>query len=187
MFRFSKRRFIISAVTGTAFALVGCKTTTDGSSTSVVLDVSKVKNYATAGINAALMMIGITDTIPGLTKFSTELKEGISKIQSTLSTFDEIVGDNVTFNYDSTNYKTIVDSLLNGISNVLGIIQTISESSIFNTGISSSLSKSVLTITAALNTVVNIYRVMIGMGINVASDGTAGMTESEALSALNVN
>jgi len=182
----SRRTLIISAVAGTAFALAGCKTTTDGSSTSVVLDVSKVKNYATAGINAALMMIGITDTVPGLTSYSAKLKEGVINIQTILSTFDQIVGDSLTLNYDGTNYKTIVDSLLNGISIVLNIIQEISTSTIFNTGISSTISKSVLTINTALNTVVNIYRIMIGLDISTASDGTSGMTETEALSVLNV-
>ena len=187
MFRFSKRAFILSAVAGTAFTLAGCKTTTEGNTTSVVLDTSKIKNYASAGVNAALMMIGITDTVPGLTRFSDDLRKGISRIQIALSTFDQIVGDNVTFSYDSTSYKTIVDSLLNGISDVLSIIETISKSNIFNTEISSTISKTVLSINTALSTIVNIYRVMIGLSINVASDGTAGMTEDEALSTLNVN
>lgn len=182
----SRRKLFLVPVLGTAFVLAGCKTITSGDSTTVVLDTSKVINYVTAGINAATMITAILVVNPALTEYNTKLKSAVVQTQFYLNEFKSIVGTSQTFTYNGANYKTIVDSLLVSISNILSIIDEVANSSIFTTSISSNISNTVLTIRAALATVVNIYSIMIGFNINTASGGNEEMSEPDALKALNV-
>lgn len=180
------RRFLFLGMSSLAL-LAGCKTVTDGSTTSVEINVSKVTQYAQAGINSANLIIGAVAAIPGLSVYTSMLSSISTLISKALIDFQSSVGDSVTISYNDSNYKTLVDSILDNISKILEILNKIvSTDTVQSLGISDEIVKYINIVKTALGTVVNVYQIMIGLMVFTASSGTQTMTEGEALSTLNV-
>jgi hypothetical protein len=119
------RRKLFSLVSGGVLAaglLAGCTTTTVGSKTTASISVAKINAYVTAGLNAATT-VGTTLTLfPELAKYAEPLNKAVSTLQSASDEFLNATGGTLVISYDDASVKTVVDSVFNGIQQILDVI-----------------------------------------------------------------
>ncbi|NHN93874.1 hypothetical protein [Acetobacter sicerae] len=178
----SRRNLLRSSALGLAgAALAACTTTTSGGVTTITLDVTKVKNYGQAGLNAAAAVIAFSAQFPAISAYVPAIQAAEIALSGALTAFSTAAGATLTISYNNTDWKTRVDSVLSDLSTVAGAI----ESAISGAG--SALSASVLsdakTALSALNTIISVFKGLLGVS---AVRSSAGMTEAQALAALGV-
>ena len=179
----------------------GCAVTTTNGVTTITLDVAKVKNYGQAGLNAAATITSFLSSFPTMTPYALAIQAAETALSGALSAFSAAAGSTLTISYNDATWKTRVDSILTDLDTLAAAI----ESAIAGSG--SMLSTSVLadakTAYNALNTVISVFKALLGVSDVKAPVGTpaqvtrdmvlvgapvpaTGMTEARALAILGV-
>lgn len=182
MTRPTRRGFLKAALAGTTIGALGaCTVTKNGNTTTITVNVAKVKAYGQAGINAVSTVLSITAVASAIgTPTIAVIETASTALSASLTAFASAAGSSVTVSYDSTSIKSAVNS-------VLADLQTVaSDLSSAITGASSTVSSSILsdanTALSALKTVVSVFEGLLG----VTSMSEPTMTEAQALRILKV-
>lgn len=167
--------------------ITACETITDGNTTTHSLDVGKVKRYAQAGLNAANTVVSILALNPSFLVFVAPIKVVSESLSKNLDVFSSVVGDKIEISYDDTNFKTLVNTLMDDLDRVLTLIGTSVVSILKDSlGLDSTLINRITVARDALATLVSVFKIMVGGFISTASGNEPTMTEAQALVALNV-
>ncbi|MFT9440830.1 MAG: hypothetical protein ABF593_03600 [Acetobacter papayae] len=201
-----RRRFLgRMAMSAGALALVavteGCTVTTTNGVTTITLDVTKVKNYGQAGLNAAATITSFLSSFPTMAPYALAITAAETALSGALSAFSAAAGSTLTINYNDASWETRVNSILTDMDTLAAAI----ESAIAGSG--STLSASVIadakTAYNALNTVISVFKALLGVSDAKAPVGTrmhltrdmvlvgapvpaTGMTEARALAILGI-
>ena len=103
--------FSSTALVSSSF-LAGCTTTKTGHNTVIVLNVVKVSSYLQAGINGINLATDILNLFPSLKSYAVVLNTTKDFLEASLISFKTNFGDQLTVNYNDTNVKTLIDSIL---------------------------------------------------------------------------
>lgn len=179
----SRRNFLRSSVLGVgAIGLAACTTSTTNGVTTITLNVTKVKDYGQAGLNAAATVASFLAAYPALSPYMAAITVADTALSGALTAFSDAAGSTLTISYNDTNWKTRVDSILADIEQVGNSI----EAAISGAG--TSLSASVLadakTASSALDTIISVFRGLLG--VSSTARATPSMTEAQALAVLGV-
>lgn len=183
----SRRKLLMAlAAVSLGTTLAGCETTKDGDTTTITLDVGKVTRYAQAGLNASSMVISILALNPSFSVFVAPIRSAADVLNNSLTAFTQATGDKVTISYDDTNFKTLVNTLLDDLDRILSIVGGVTVAIMKdNLGLNTSLVNKIVVARDALSTLISIFKVLVGGFISTASGTTASMDEQQALSILN--
>lgn len=177
-----------SAMTLAAVTLLaGCKTiSADGTTHGVSVNVSKIKAYAVAGLNAAATISTLLSVIPAYAPYGLVIAGATSLLKADLESFTQAAGNMSTLTVDTSSTGSLVHSLVNDLDQVLSAIGALTRSdTVSSLGLSPALHNTVATITTALTTIVSIFQVLLGTMVTTGAGGQT-MSEEEALRTLNV-
>lgn len=167
--------------------LTSCETVTNGNTTTHTLNVAKIESYATAGLNAANTVASILALNPSFSVFVIPIRSVAEILGNSLVTFTNATGGKLEISYDDTNFKTLVDTLLDDLDKVLitigGAVVSILKD---NLGLETSLINKITLARDALATLVAVFKILVGGFISTASGSSPVMAESQALAVLNV-
>ncbi|MCP1214152.1 hypothetical protein [Acetobacter okinawensis] len=201
MTNLSRRSLLRSSGLAGIALLAACAVATTNGVTTITLDVTKVKNYGQAGLNAAATVTSFLSTFPAMAPYALAITAAETALSGALSAFSSAAGSTLTISYNDTSWKTRVDSILTDLDTLGGAI----ESAISGSG--STLSTSVIadakTAYNALATVISVFKALLGVSDAKAPVGTparvtrdmvlvgapvpsTGMTEARALAILGV-
>jgi hypothetical protein len=197
----SRRSFLRSAALVGATALTACTVTTTNGVTTITLDVTKVKNYGQAGLNAAATVTSFLSSFPALAPYALAITAAETALSGALSAFSSAAGSTLTISYNDTTWKTRVDSILSDLDTLAAAI----ESALAGSGsvLSSSVLSNARTAYNALATLISVFKALLGVSDAKAPVGNrmhltrdmvlvgapvpaTGMTEVQALRALGV-
>ncbi len=197
----SRRSFLRSAALVGATALTACTVTTTNGVTTITLDVTKVKNYGQAGLNAAATVTSFLSSFPALAPYALAITAAETALSGALSAFSSAAGSTLTISYHDATWKTRVDSILSDLDTLAAAI----ESALAGSGavLSSSVLSNARTAYNALATLISVFKALLGVPDAKAPVGNrmhltrdmvlvgapvpaAGMTEAQALKALGV-
>lgn len=181
--------------------LAACTVTTTNGVTTITLDVTKVKNYGQAGLNAAATVTSFLSTFPAMAPYALAITAAETALSGALSAFSSAAGSTLTISYNDASWKTRVDSILSDLDTLAAAI----ESAIAGSGsvLSSSVLSNARTAYNALATLISVFKALLGVSDAKAPVGTrthltrdmvlvgapvpaTGMTESQALKELGV-
>jgi hypothetical protein len=197
----SRRSFLRSSVLVGATALTACTVTTTNGVTTITLDVTKVKNYGQAGLNAAATVTSFLSTIPALASYALAITAAETALSGALSAFSSAAGSTLTISYNDASWKTRVDSILSDLDTLAAAIESALAGS--GSALSSSVLSNAKTAYSALATLISVFKALLGVADAKAPVGThmrltrdmvlvgapvpaTGMTEAQALTALGV-
>ncbi|MCH4094644.1 MAG: hypothetical protein LKE96_10180 [Acetobacter peroxydans] len=197
----SRRSFLRSATLVGATALTACTVTTTNGVTTITLDVTKVKNYGQAGLNAAATVTSFLSSFPALAPYALAITAAETALSGALSAFSSAAGSTLTISYNDASWKTRVDSILSDLDTLAAAI----ESALAGSGsvLSSSVLSNARTAYNALATLISVFKALLGVSDAKAPIGNrmhltrdmvlvgapvpaTGMTEAQALRALGV-
>lgn len=183
------RRGLLSAMiaASASLGLMACTTTKDGTTTKKTLNVAKINSYAKAGLNAAATIASALAFVPALEGYASKARDISIAIQKDLTSFTEATGSQVEIVYDDANWKTIVDSILTNLTNLLDIVKTILSSGLADQiGATDDIVKKINLVSDALNTIVSIFTTITAGFLSTAGSGAPTLSEADALAALGV-
>lgn len=197
----SRRSFLRSAALVGATALTACTVTTTNGVTTITLDVTKVKNYGQAGLNAAATVTSFLSSFPALAPYALAITAAETALSGALSAFSSAAGSTLTISYNDATWKTRVDSILSDLDTLAAAI----ESALAGSGsvLSSSVLSNARTAYSALATLISVFKALLGVSDAKAPVGSrmhltrdmvlvgasvpaTSMTEAQALRALGV-
>ncbi len=182
-----KRRFLgrIATTVG-AVALMaateGCSVSTSGNVTTITLDVTKIKNYGQAGLNAAATVTLYLSSFPTLAPYMTAITAAETALSGSLSAFSDAAGSTLTINYDNADWKTRVDSILSDLSTVASAIGAAISGA--GTALSATVQTDASVALESLDTLISVFKALLGLASGAKASG--GMTEAQALANLGV-
>lgn len=198
----SRRSFLRTSALVGATALTACTVTTTNGVTTITLDVTKVKNYGQAGLNAAATVTSFLSTFPAMTPYALAITATETTLSGALSAFSTAAGSTLTISYNDASWKTRVDSILTDLDTLAAAI----ESAIGGSGsvLSSSVLADAKTAYNALATIISVFKALLGVSDTKAPAGAdqfmtrnmamvgapvpaTGMTEAQALKVLGVS
>ena len=197
----SRRSFLRSSALVGATALTACTVTTTNGVTTITLDVTTVKNYGQAGLNAAATVTSFLSSFPALAPYALAITAAETALSGALSAFSSAAGSTLTISYNDATWKTRVDSILSDLDTLAAAI----ESALSGSGavLSSSVLSNARTAYSALATLISVFKALLGVSDAKAPVGSrmhltrdmvlvgapvpaTGMTEAQALRALGV-
>jgi hypothetical protein len=122
------RRALFTTLGGAALSatlLAGCTTMKDGGTTTVTLNVAKVKAYMEAGLNASATVLSTIALIPVFDTYTLPLKKAQAALMQAETVFVESFGDKLEVSYDDTSVKTLINSVINLIQQIADQIKVI--------------------------------------------------------------
>ncbi|WP_246495449.1 hypothetical protein [Ameyamaea chiangmaiensis] len=167
----------------TAASIAGCTVTTNGSVTTITLNVKAIRTYGVAGLNAVSTVMSIAAVASAVgAPAAAVIAAADTALAGALNAFAAAAGNAVTITYDSTSFKTQVDSLLSALESVASDLSA----AITGAGdaIPASARDTVSVVLAALSSVVSIFQGLLGM-VSVDA-GRPSMPEAQALRTLGV-
>lgn len=185
----SRRAFLrLSCASAAILTLPDCSVIHGKNTTTLILNVAKIRAYAQAGLNAAATILSlplVASTIgAGVAATITLSSEGVV---SALNAFEAEVGDQVTIVYDSGDLKSKVDALLSALEKLShGLTKALGSMS---PSLDEKTRATVATALNALSTIVAIFQALLSGAIAVGGAPrrrARPMTESEALATLGV-
>ncbi len=198
----SRRNLVRSSALGmAAAALAACAVNTTNGVTTITLDVTKVKNYGQAGLNAAATVTSFLSTFPTMAPYVLAITAAETALSGALSAFSTAAGSTLTISYNDASWKTRVDSILTDLDTLAAAI----ESAISGSGsvLSSTVISDAKTAYNALATIISVFKALLGVSDAKAPVGSrmhltrdmvlvgapvpaTGMTEAQALKVLGV-
>ena len=181
----SRRSLLRGLAAGSALAgLAACSVSKNGGVTTITLNVTDIKNYGQAGLNAVATVLSVAAIASAIgTPAVTAIEAGSAALSAALSAFSSAAGSTLTITYDNTNWKTRVDSILSDLETVAKDLAA------GITGASTKITSAVLsnanTILSALNTVVSAFQAPLG-SVAARSLEEQPMTTAQALNILGV-
>ncbi|MFT8334664.1 MAG: hypothetical protein ABF628_00645 [Acetobacter orientalis] len=200
MSKISRRSLMRTSSLGLGLALLtACTVTTQNGVTTITLDVTKIKNYGQAGLNAAATVGSFLGGFPTLAPYAAVIELADTALSGALAAFSTAAGSMLVITYNDASWKTRIDSVLADLNKVASAI----EGAISGSG--SVLSAKVLaeakTYKNALATIISVFQALLGVSDAPAQASTAmtramirtgaphpvtGMTEAQALKVLGV-
>lgn len=182
------RRNLLLTLGAASMMLASCSVVKNGSSTKLELDTIKVVNYAQAGLNAAATVAGVVSLVPGMSDITAKFSTVITSLSTNLTAFkDKIGSDIVIIEYNDSNWKSIVDSILKDIETISSIITAFVAQVTESNAIKDSKVVDQMSIVAtAIATIVAIFKAAVGAIPDTAAKDAKYMSESEALAVLGV-
>lgn len=178
----NRRVFLKFLAAGSVLGTLGaCTITSSGHVTTVTLNVAKVKAYGVAGLNAVttLLSIDAVSSAIGAPAVAVIEDAGLS-LQNALTAFLKSAGSNVTITYDSTSFKSQIDSILADLQNVSSLLgAAVSQASSMFPG---SILENASTAVSALKTILSLFEGVLG----IVSAPVPRMTEEQAFRILHV-
>lgn len=196
----SRRNFMRTSALGlSAAALAACTAATTNGVTTITLNVTKVKNYGQAGLNAAATVTSYLSSFPTLAPYALAITAAAKALSVALGAFSTAAGSTLTITYNDATWKTRVDSILTDLDTLAAAI----ESAIAGSGsiLSASVIADARTADNALATVISVFKALLGVSDARAPIGhvftrdmllvgapvpRTGMTEAQALAVLGV-
>ncbi|MFT8699050.1 hypothetical protein [Acetobacter orientalis] len=198
MSKISRRSLMRTSSLGLGLALLtACTVTTQNGVTTITLDVTKIKNYGQAGLNAAATVGSFLGGFPTLAPYAAAIELADTALSGALAAFSTAAGSTLVITYNDASWKTRIDSVLADLNKVASAI----EGAISGSG--SVLSAKVLaeakTYKNALATIISVFQALLGVSDAPAQASTAmiramirtgaphpvtGMTEAQALKVL---
>ncbi|KXV38582.1 hypothetical protein AD942_13475 [Gluconobacter japonicus] len=178
----NRRDFLKFLAAGSALGTLGaCTITSSGNVTTVTLNVAKVKAYGVAGLNAVTTILSIDAVASAIgTSSVTAIETAGLTLQNALTAFLNAAGSNVTITYDSTSFKSQIDSILADLQNVSSLLGVaVSQASSMFPG---SILENAGTVVSALKTILSIFEGVLG----IVSAPVSRMTEEQAFRILHV-
>ncbi|MBO1326844.1 hypothetical protein K2X14_17275, partial [Acetobacter sp. TBRC 12305] len=158
----SRRNFLRnSSFLAGALALAACSTVTTNGVTTITLDVTKVKNYGQAGLNAAATVASFLSAYPALAPYMAAVTLADTALSGALTAFSTAAGSTLTISYDDATWKTRVDSILTDLDTLAAAI----ENAIAGSGsiLSASVIADAKTAYNALATVISVFKALLGV------------------------
>ena len=197
----SRRNLLRTTGMAGMVALAACAVTTTNGVTTITLDVTKVKNYGQAGLNAAATVTSFLSSFPALAPYALAIKAAETALSGALSAFSSAAGSTLTISYNDASWKTRVDSILSDLDTLAAAIARAISGS--GSMLSASVVADAKTAYNALNTVISVFKALLGVTDVKAPVGTpaqvtrdmvlvgapvpaTGMTEARALAILGV-
>ncbi|MBO1326034.1 hypothetical protein K2X14_10290 [Acetobacter sp. TBRC 12305] len=168
-------------VLGAATALAACTVTTSGTTTTLTLDVAKVKTYGQAGLNAAATVMGFLAPIPALAPYAAGVQAACAGLSKALDAFSAAVGPALAVSYDDATCRTLVNSILSD----MGALSSAMTAAIQGSGtlLSATVGADATTALNALDTLIDLFRGVLGLAGDRAR-ASPRMTEAQALAVL---
>lgn len=187
---FNRRAILgLSCAAATMAVLPDCTVINGKNTTTLVLNVAKIRAYAQAGLNAASTILGIPPVAAALgIGVSAAISAASGAVSSALDAFEAEVGDQITVVYGADSLKSKVDALLTALDdlteNLTKALTTVS------TELDANTRADVMTALNALKTIVAIFQALLSGAIAVSTPRMAPrdrpMNEAEALKTLGV-
>lgn len=178
----NRRSFIKYLTVGSSLGILGaCTVTSSGNVMTVRLNVAKIKAYGDAGLNAVttILSIGAVSSVIGSSSVAA-IETARVALQNALTEFSNSAGSNVTITYDSTSFKSQINSILEGLQNVAALLgSALSRASSMTSG---SILANASTTVSALKTVLSVFEGVLG----IVSVSAPLMTEEQAFRILHV-
>jgi len=142
-----------------------------------------VQNYGQAGLNAVatILSIGAFASVIGAPAVAVIDAADVA-LSGALSAFEAAAGKSLTITYDTSSPSSVVDSVLGALQTVAGDLQAAVKTA--NASLSDSDLSKATTVLAAVETVVSLFKGLLGV-VSVSA-GRATMTEAQALRILGV-
>ena len=159
----TSRRSLLGMMAATTM-LAGCTTINKGSITTIIIDVAKVKTYATAGLNAAATIAAAMALVPAASAYGDALAVVTAALTATLTAFTSAAGSALTLTYNDSSIKTIIDSILGDLESLIKIIAQVAEAvakSIFVS--STNITNTIQLVYSAMETVVLAFKTLLGV------------------------
>ncbi|MFT9258933.1 MAG: hypothetical protein ABF535_12810 [Acetobacter sp.] len=167
-----------------ATTLAACTVTTSGSTTTVTLDVAKVRAYGQAGLNAAATVMDFLAPLPGLAPYVAGIRTACAGLSGALGAFSAAVGPALAVSYDDATWKTLVNSILSDMGAVSSAIAAAIQGG--GSTFSASVGADATTALNALDTLINLFSGVLGLAGAALTPGQPRMTERQALKSLGV-
>ena len=197
----SRRNLLRTTGMAGMVALAACAVTTTNGVTTITLDVTKVKNYGQAGLNAAATVTSFLSSFPALAPYALAITAAETALSGALSAFSSAAGSTLTISYNDASWKTRVDSILSDLDTLAAAIESALAGS--GSALSSSVLSNAKTAYNALATLISVFKALLGVADAKAPVGNrmhltrdmvlvgapvpaTGMTEAQALKALGV-
>lgn len=197
----SRRSLLRSSGLAGIALLAACTVATTNGVTTITLDVTKVKNYGQAGLNAAATVTSFLSTFPAMAPYALAITAAETALSGALSSFSSAAGSTLTISYNDASWKTRVDSILTDLDELATAIT----SAISGSGsvMSTTVIADAKTADNALATVISVFKALLGVSdvrapVNTPTQFTrdmlmvgapvpsTGMTEARALAILGV-
>ncbi|MFT9361599.1 hypothetical protein [Acetobacter okinawensis] len=201
MTNLSRRSLLRSSGLAGIALLAACTVATTNGVTTITLDVTKVKNYGQAGLNAAATVTSFLSTFPAMAPYALAITAAETALSGALSAFSSAAGSTLTISYNDASWKTRVDSILTDLDELdAAITNAISGS---GSVLSTTVIADAKTADNALATVISVFKALLGVSDAKAPVDTpaqvtrdmvlvgapvpsTGMTEARALAILGV-
>ena len=178
----TRRGFLGALAAGSALGVLGaCTVTTNGSVTTITLNVAKVKAYGQAGLDAVstvLDIAAVASAIGGPAVAAINVASAV--LSASLNAFTAAAGSSLEVSYDNTSMKTRIDSVLADLKKVAAALGAGVDGA--KTKVSSSILSNVSVAIGSLDTIISVFEGLLG----VVSAHRATMSEAQALRNLGV-
>ena len=183
MTNISRRSLLRSSGLAGVALLAACTVATTNGVTTITLDVTKVKNYGQAGLNAAATVTSFLSSFPTMAPYALAIGAAETALSGALGAFSTAAGSTLTITYNDATWKTRVDSILTDLDTLAAAI----ESAIAGSGsiLSASVIADARTADNALATVISVFKALLGVSDARRVSGPR-MTEAQALAVLGV-
>lgn len=187
---FSRREALrLSAAAAITGVLPACTVINGKNTTTLVLNVAKIRAYAQAGLNAASTILSIPPVAAALgAGVAAAISAASEGVAAALNAFEAEAGDQVTIVYNSDSLKTKVDALLTELEKLSQSLAKALTS--VSTELDDKTRADVTTALDALRTIVAIFEALLSgtIAVGAAYKNAQGqsMTEAQALATLHV-
>ncbi|WP_264813095.1 twin-arginine translocation signal domain-containing protein, partial [Acetobacter oeni] len=158
----SRRNFLRNATVLAGIAgLAACTATTTNGVTTITLNVTKVKDYGQAGLNAAATVAGFLAAYPALSPYMAAITVADTALSGALTAFSDAAGSTLTITYNNADWKTRVDSILSDLNTVA--TQIAAAISGGGAVLGTTIQTDAQTALSALKTIISVFEGLIGV------------------------
>ena len=178
----TRRGFLGALAAGSALGVLGaCTVTTNGSVTTITLNVAKVKAYGQAGLDSVSTILDITVVASAIgVPAVAAINVASAVLSASLNAFAAAAGSSLEVSYDNATMKARIDSVLADIKKVAAALGAGVDGA--KSKVTSSVLSKVSIAIDSLDTVISLFEGLLG----AVSTRRATMSEAQALRNLGV-
>ncbi|MFT9220641.1 hypothetical protein [Gluconobacter oxydans] len=166
----------------------GCEVAKNGNVTTITINVAKVKAYGTALVNAVATILSVAAIASAVGAPTVAIIETASAaLEAALDSFASSAGSTVTVDYDTTSWKTLLDSIYSDAETLVADLDSAITGA--STKVTSSALSTATTALDAAKTVLSAFQALLGItsARRAISPRRQGMTLDQALNVLHAN
>ncbi|KXU99488.1 hypothetical protein AD929_15540 [Gluconobacter potus] len=184
--RQTRRGFLGTILAGSAIGMLGaCTVTKSGNVTTITVNVAKVKAYGTALVNAVATILSVAAFASAIgTPTVTIIETASAALETALDSFASAAGSTVTVDYDTTSWKTLLNSIYSDAETLVAALDSAVTGA--STKVTSSALSTATTALDAAKTVLSAFQALLGItsAKRAISPRRQGMTLDQALNVL---